>query len=329
MSLLATLLPDAVYTLGQEFSFNDHERRMSDYSALQAYIDGSSKLLPKSQIEALETAASQTQKVAVLNRYGATVISTPSCTITPDEITSAFKSLTWVGKGFSIGITESDLKKNYIGRREAFEHQMREGLRAVFESLDTLAVTSLEANKATVNDSTIYPIVGNAMQVANAQKDKFYQNVPAILKRNDLGMKYLDIANTEAIVMEAFLQNQGAGNNQNSQYQFLNQTPYRSNRVVTEDGVAETHYLVKQNALGVYNWNQYEAQMGKKIHDGNGWDQFVDPIMKRKWGVYYDNKCEDGKFVEKMTFFSYFCFINAYSSNGATPILKAEILAEV
>lgn len=327
--LSPTVLQDAIIRLGKEFTFNDFERRMSDYSVVQAYKDGKDKLLPASTIQNLETAAAQTQKIPVLNRYGASVTTSPSCTITPDEQTSAFKALAWAGKGFSVGVTPADMANNYISAEDLVAHQIREGLRAVFENLDTAAYTALESNKATVNNSSIYSISGNAMQVPFAKKNDFYKNVPAILKRNDMGIKYLDIANTEAIVMEAFLQNQGTANNQNSQYQFNNIKSYRSNRVVTGAGVDESHYLVSENALGIYNWNVYDAQQGTRIHDNKGWSKFVDPIMGFTWGMYEDHDCDGGKFTKKWNFFSYFAFINSYSSTGASPILKAEILAEV
>lgn len=329
MNLSATVLQDAIIRLSKEFTFNEFESRMSDYSVLQAYKDGADKLLPKSTIEKLQTAASQTQKVPVLNRYGATVTTSPSCTITPDEVTSAFKSLTWVGKGFSVGVTPADMANNYISPEDLISHQIREGLRAVFESLDTAAYTALEANKSSANASGIYELSGNTMQVPFAKKADFYKNVPAILKRNDMGMKYLDIANTEAIVMEAFLQNQGTGNNQNLQYQFNNIKSYRSNRVVTGAGVDETHYLVAENAIGVYNWLQYDAQFGTRIHQNKGWGKFVDPIMGLEWGMYEDHDCDGGKFTKKWNFFAYFSFINSYSSTGASPILKAQVVAEV
>lgn len=329
MGLSPTVLQDAIIRLGKEFTFNDFERRMSDYSVLQAYKDGQDKLLPKSTIQTLETAAAQVQKVPVLNRYGATVTTSPSCTITPDEQTSAFKALSWAGKGFSVGVTPADMANNYISAEDVVAHQIREGLRAVFENLDTAAYTALEANKSTVNGSAVYPITANAMQVPFAKKDQFYKNVPAILKRNDMGMKYLDIANTEAMTLEAFLQAQGQGNNTNTQYQFNNIKSYRSNRVVAAAGVDEAHYLVAENAIGVYNWNQFDAQQGQRVHDNKGWALFVDPIMGFTWGMYEDHDCAGGKFTKKWNFFSYFAFINSYSSTGASPILKAELLAEV
>lgn len=329
MSLSQTILQDAIIRVGKEFTFSDFERRMSDYSVVQAYKDGKDKLLPASTIQNLQTAVAQTQKIPVLNKYGATVTTSPSCTITPDEVTSAFKALSWAGKGFSVGITPADIANNYISPEDLVAHQIREGLKAVMENLDTAAYNALEANKATSNASAIYPISGNAMQVAYAKKNDFYKNVPAILKRNDMGLKYLDIANTEAIVMEAFLQNQGTANNTNSQYQFNNIKSYRSNRVVTGGTVDETHFLVAENALGIYNWNQYDAQMGTRIHQSKGWGKYVDPIMGFEWGMYEDHDCDGGKFTKKWNFFSYFCFINAFSSDNSSPILKAEILAEV
>lgn len=328
MSLSPTILQDAILKLNKEHTFNDFESRMSDYSIAQAFKDGKEKLLPASTIEKLETAAAQTQKVPVLNRFGASVLTSPSCTITVPTLDSGFVSLTWVYKGWAVGVTPADAANNYISAEDQVLHQMREGLRAVYEELDTAGYTALEARKSTANASQIYNITGNAMQVPFAKKNDFYKNVPAILKRNDMGVKYLDIANTEAIVMEAFLQNQGTGNNTNSQYQFNNIKSYRSNRIVTGTGVDETHFLCSENSLGLYNWNQYDAQQGTRVHENNKWSIYQDPIMGHKWGMYEDHGCDGGKFVKKWAFGSYFCFISAYSSTGATPILKAEILAE-
>jgi len=326
MSTAATVFQDAIVQANGSYTFNKFEGRLSEYSVIQAFHENAGIMLPESQIEKVRTAAVRPTKMPVLNAYAATLISNRSCVITPDSVTSGFKVMNWVTVGFAIGITPSVSANNYIDAETDLAFQIKMGLKAAFSSLDSMGYNTLELNKTGVFPSPLYANANGAYQVPADQKQDFYKKLPAVMRRHDFSGRYIDIANTEAIIDPLYIQAQGSGNGQNLQYQVLNMDFYRSNRVLTGAGVAETHYDMPQGAIGVYNWIDWEAKNRIKIHEGKGWDQYIDPILGFEWGTYFENDCQDGKFVKKMNFIADFAFLTAYSSNNDTSIVKSEIL---
>lgn len=332
MALTATLLQDAIINL-QNNTFLDYEQRISKYSAFQLFKDGSDLLLPKSQVERLKKSAAQVEKVAVLNRYNATLHSAYTCNFTPDESTSAFVPVTYVTTGFDIKITPAVNAGNYISEQDDFQNQMINGLRAVYNNLESSAVAYLETNKSTTNLSPLFggPTAG-VVTLTAAQQAAFatnlYASIPAIFQRNDLAGKPQDLANTEALIQQQYITNQGTANGQNLQYQTAGINYYRSNFVTNANGMTETHYLTPMGAVGVYNWLPYEGQVKPTITESNGWDTFIDPVMGMEWLVYYNHTCTNGQWTKNWSFTSSFGFMRQYSSvAGSTPILKYQVSA--
>lgn len=326
MAITATVFQDAIVQVGKKYTFNDAEKRLSEYQVVQAFKDNAGDLLPESTIKALRTSDARTEKVPVLAKHSATVISSRSCTITPDTPTSALKTLVWVTVGFAVGITPSDMANNYISQEDLLAHQFQMGLKAVMASLDSSGYTALEANKTATFSSTLYTNASGAYQVPLAKKLDFYKTVPAVMRRHDFNGRVIDIANTEAIIDPMYIQAQGGGNSVNLNYQVQNFDFYRSNRVVTGSGVLETHYLLPQGGLGIYNWIDFESRNKIKIHNGKGWDTYVDPIMGFEWGVYYDHDCDAGKYKQKWNIVGDFAFVLPYASTTDTSVVKFELL---
>lgn len=326
MATTATVFQDAIVEAGKRFTFNKFESRLSNYSVIQAFKDNSALMLPASTIDKLRTAASRPLKIPVLNRYAATVINQRSCEITPDSVTSAFKTMNWVTMGFAVGITPSISANNYITEEDDLAFQFEMGLKAVYAALDSMGYQTLETNKTATFPSPLYPNASGAYQIPYADRKEFYAKLPAIMRRHDFDGRIVDIANTEAIIDPAYIAAQGSANGQNLQYQVLNMDFYRSNRVVTGAGVLETHYDMPEGAIGVYNWIDYESQKQINIHLGKGWTQYVDPLFGFTWGVFFDHDCVDGRFVKKWNIIADFSFMTAYSSTTDTAIVKSEIL---
>lgn len=329
MSISATVFQDAIVNAAKKFTFNKFESRLSSYSVIQAFSDNAGIMLPESTISAIRTAATRPVKIPTLDRYVATLINNRSCVITPDDITSGFKTMSWITTGFAVGITPSENANNYISAEDSLAHQFEMGLKAVYSQLDSMGYTTLETNKTGVFPSPIYANAGGAYQVPYEQKQDFYKNLPAVMRRHDFDGRIVDVANTEAIIDPAYILAQGAQNGQNLQYQVNNMDFYRSNRVVTGTDVLEAHFNSPEGAYGVYNWIDYEAKNRLKIHNGKGWEIYQDPLFGFNWGVFYDFDCDGGKFKQKWSIVADFAFLTSYSSNSDTAIVKSEILKPV
>jgi hypothetical protein len=330
MALTPTVLQDAIIRL-QNNTFLDFEQRQAEFSAFQMFKDGSNLLLPKSQVERLKQSAAQVEKIAVLNRYQATLHSAYTCNFSPDESTSAFVPVTYVTTGFDVKVTPAVNAGNYISEEDDLDNQMRNGFRTVYENLETSAVAYLETNKSTTNASPLFggPTAGVVTLTAAQQADtsrNLYASIPAIFQRNNLKGKPQDLANTEALIQQQYITNQGTANGQNLQYQTAGINYYRSNYVTNANGMQETHYLTPMGAVGVYNWLPFEAKAQPKLSPTNGWTVMQDPLFGMDWLVYFKEDCVNGQWTRQWNFTSSFGFMRQYSSvAGTTPILKYQI----
>jgi hypothetical protein len=332
MSLAATVLQDAIVMVGNDKHFTDFEARVDNYQGFKLFKDGADMLLPKSQVENLKKSYVQPEKIPTLNQIATTIqTSFDSCTISPDGSGSAFVPITYITTGFDIGITPAINAGNYISATEDLAWQMKQGFKNVYATLEADAIAYLESNKSLTNLSpaSVFPggsFAAGVFSVPDAGRNKFYQNIPAIFRRNVLSGKPTDVANTEAMPNQLFIANQGAGNAQNLSYQTDNIEYYRSNFVPLATGQEETHYLLPMGSVGVYNWLPWEARNNQKITEAQGWTTASDPILGMEWQVYYNYNCVGGKYTQAWAYRAAFAFMHAYSSDvNKSSILKYQI----
>jgi hypothetical protein len=338
MSFANTILNDAI---AKRFSVDKYENRPSQYGGLEAHSKSADKLMPASTIEALKLSSRQVTKVPVLNKYGATVVTSRTCVPTPDSETSDFLVLTYATVGFNVGISPSVNNDNYISVEDSLGHQMEMGYKAVFTSLDASSIANLEtARSQTHAGSATAPYTFDAVNFnfdvpADGQVD-MYKNIPAIMERNDLQGRYQVIGNTEAQTLPLNMVQQGAGNSENLAYAVAD-SRYDfnlTNRIVPGGGIAETLYVVPEGNIGVYNWIDVDSRMGNKIHESNLWTTRQDPMFGFDWGVRYIADCADksaqsagleATFTQAWQFTADFAFVTAYSSDVSSPIYKFEV----
>lgn len=338
-ALDATELQDAIITVGDR-NFNKWEGRRSKYGALRSAIDGANDMLPASMVEGMKNSESQIEKIPVLNKYNATVDTARSCTITCNNRVSTFKQLSYVTRGFTVCVADAINAGNYISRADDFAWQMAQGLKAVYNNLDVLAVNTLETNRNTSlvasNLSTVTDAAGD--YELNDLEDIYY-DIPALMSLNDLSDGRLqDVTNTEAQKMMWKYESQGQ-NNAVDLMKILNgdQTDasgyrhYLTNNITLGSTLREVHYVFPEGSFGLFTWNAYDFQK----RTGNGVSRMFtqeDPWFGIKWNVYETYECIDlstlgtGRsgigYVNKFQFSADFAFLTAYASDGNTPIVK-------
>jgi len=338
MSLNTTVLNDAIALLAPGNTFNKYENRIDEYAAYKYHQDNSNILLTESLIESIKNSERQPTKIPVLNKTVNPSINVRSCDIAVPDSVSEFYTLTYVTLGFTAGISKALNVDNYISAEEQLADQIKSGIISVMGDLESLAIASLEAGKTTNFASTVYANNGSEYTLTQAEKDGFYKNLPAVMRRQVLGSNvYDDIANTEAATLQTFLQAQGAANSENSEYQFTTQQRYnfyRTNGIVPGGGIEETHYVAAPGSAGVYQWIDNDAKMRNAVNEGNKWDVMSDPIMNMDWGVYYKRNCVDKSaeaagyqrtLSEAWEFTSDFAFVTARNSADDTSIVKFTI----
>ncbi|MBL7738713.1 MAG: hypothetical protein JNK14_05800 [Chitinophagaceae bacterium] len=334
MALTNTQLNDAIILVGDS-DMGKQENRLSSYGALQAFVDEAPNLLPKSAVESIKKSARHPEKVPVLSKFTSSLIEAPSCTITGNRATSAFKTLTWAALGFEATIIPSVNQDNYIAQTEDLAHQIKMGMKTVLSTLDSRCVTALETNKSTDIAAAKNAVAGAGYYSYRKEAKNFFRDAPAVMQLNDLEGPYIDIANTESRSTILDIQTQALYNQINlagtlgTLGNAANWAHYSSNRVDAGQH-DELHYLTPKGTIGIYNWVDMDSQIGR-MAGAKKWYQVQDPIKGFNWGVFQIDDCADQSselslntraYTEKYQFVAYFAIVTDYASTTNTPIIK-------
>jgi hypothetical protein len=335
MTLTATALQDAVVQASK--MFGSYEGRMSEYGALQAFIDNSAQLFPPSVLENARNSPVQPVKIPMLNRGSAPEITSRTCTITGQTSTSAFVTLSWGTTGFEIKITPALNAGNYINEVDEFAMQLANGLRTVLAKLDTASYNALENNKSTgILEANLPNVTLGAGHYSISDAVKIYQSIPSIMSINDISGELVNIASPQARASLLGMMSFGA-NNQQNQAGLLGMLPgamgysnYFSNRVLNAANQAETHYFVPKGNFGIITWNGFEAKKNVTTYDKKFYTM-QDPILGLTWDVMETTVCSTVEGYQRVVSTSYqfnidYAFLTAYTSVAAnTPVVKVQV----
>ncbi len=348
MSLVLTTMTEAA--VRAKAMFEQFEGRFSNYGGLKPYLDGANALLPKDTVERIKNAQNARDVVfPILTKQTIPVITARSCAITGNSANSAKPVITKITRGFEITIYPKVNENNYISEVDEFANQLANGIRSVSGPLDTFAIAQLEANKSTGLATVALPgvaVVGNAYQIAAAQRERLYFYIRAMMEKNDINAGVLsNIATTESLDLILQYESKGLANDQNLRGVLEGNLPsaignfrhYRSNRMSNGTGVAETHYIVPFGALGVFMWNDSDAIAKRKGPNGAEAYTFSEDIIGVRWDVYAEPICSDLSATygaayartlgTRYQFAADFGFFNAYSSDTTKPIVKIEVMS--
>lgn len=339
--IFPTLLQDAIVNVPSSDAIKSFEGRASIYDVAKAFIDNTSRLVPKEILEGAKKSARHTAKIPVLKKLDPTGVirATRACDPTDTSVDSAFVSPTYGTYSFSFHMTPSYNAENYISFQEEFAWKFMQHLQAFYAELDSDLVAYLEASISQVNASTLFGgATAGIVTVPLAKKEEFYQSIPSIMFRNDLSaQRVIDIANPEAMIMYDSIARQGAGNAVNTAYQISNFAPYRSNRVVNALNMTETHYLVPEGNIGLLDWVPMDYRENKRLHETDLWTTVTDPMYGLTWGLRYKAKCADlsavvggqtaltNAYVDMYEFSIDLAPFKSYSSDTSSPIYKYQI----
>jgi hypothetical protein len=341
MALTATALQDAVVQASQ--MFGSFENRMSEYGALQAFVDNAAMLFPAGVLSAARKSPVQPVKIPMLQRGTAPEITSRTCTITGQDPTSEFVTLVWGTTGFEIKIVKAMNAGNYIDDVSSFAMQLANGMRTVLAKLDTAGYNALELNKATgLVDTKLSGVTNGAGFYQITDAVKAYQSIPAIMAINDIPGNLINITNEQARASMLGMMTYGA-NNQQNQAGLLGSLPgafgyrnYFSNRVLNADGMVETHYFVPAGMIGMFTWNGYEAKNNVTTTTGKKFYLMDDPILGLTWDVLEISDCATDVNYQRVVADVYqfnidYAYLTAYTSEDTdpaatkTPIVKIQV----
>jgi hypothetical protein len=218
-------------------------------------------------------------------------------------------------------------------------------------TLDSAAVAKLEADKTQVMNSSLIglgqkygALVGNAVQVTDAQKNLIYNDLSSIMSEDDFFGRYNVLGSQALRSVVGEYANQGAANSTNTQFQFGEYDFGYTNRIAAGAGNVATFYAMPKGTLACVNRNEPDAILGSTINSENYWDEVRVPIVDMDMGVRYFKECADnstinggagashltGSMKETFIWSTDVAYITSYNSDPVTeagPIHKVEISA--
>jgi hypothetical protein len=301
MSLMPTVLQDAIVRVGDKFEKN-HEQRYSQYGALKAFVDDTPMTLMPSTIENAKKSSRHAVKIPVINRQTAANVDVDSCTPPSRDITTAFQSVSFANYGFSVEVLPEAHLDNYVSVAESMQTQLMAGWKNIYERLDTASLAFLEANKNALTGLTSnhFTVASGALSYDYTKVDSLYGKVNGAMSLLDLssGGLYKEVANTEALTSNLLRQTLGLNNQQN--FAGLNgglqgssnfQT-YTSNRLTTGLN-KEVRYIFPEGSFAMLNWLDPKARGGWRISESEYWTTIKDPLFGQDFLVHYFKRCKD------------------------------------
>lgn len=346
-NLVATVLQ--TYTSQYSGKMDKNEQRPSKYGALELFksqtADPSGIL--DDQVKAnIEKSFNVNVQVPVVNYKDITIGNVRSCAMQTEGLTSQMLTLTAVTYVWGFLVYPEQHYENYIAYQTAINKLMDAGLQKLAATMDTAAINLLEANKNQYFPAAItsfYAQSGNALQVPQAEKNDFYNQLGSIMDTMDFGTDPDILTNPMGMPMVRRLEAQGAGNQINEQFQFAGYDWFSTNRLANGAGVESTNYAVGKGSVAIASRIDPAAKRKERIHESKFWDVYPNaPLINMPLGVYYQADCADASAVqasgmanstrtkvESWEFSLDVFYIRPYNSdiaNRYNPILKSEIL---
>jgi hypothetical protein len=197
----------------------------------------------------------------------------------------------------------SQYEKNEIKYLFDLNKKIRETVEAFLVEIENDLDTAFDANKSQVYGSTIvgtkYPLVGSAIQVAPANLDFFFNDLSAINFADDFNDSTIRvIANHTVMPVVSKFINQGAGNDENQQFQFAGKNFTFSNRITNGAGKLATGYFMPDGSVGLLTRVDVDARLNHSATDGTEWMEETLPGLPFPVGIQYKSKCDDKSALE-------------------------------
>ncbi len=291
-----------------------------------------------------------TLTIPVIDSDTVSITNTRTCTIPDYENTSNLVTVTFVTYQFGFTMVPSQYMNNDIGYQADYDNKLKKYLKQFASDLDTAAVAKLEADKTAVMNSAFVgagqkygALVGDAIQVTDAQKGLFFNDATSIMAEDDFEGTYNVIGSQPLRSVVAEYANQGAGNGTNTMFQFGDYSFGYTNRIAAGAGNVASAYVMPKGTVATFNRNEPDAIAGSTVDSGEFWEEVQMPIVNLTMGAHYIKNCADNSALvgagsshltaslkEGFIFSTDVAFITAYNSDPVTeagPIHKVEISA--
>jgi hypothetical protein len=330
------------------------EQRASNYGALRAAQGMSAPGDPRSlwtqeDVNNIANSFGINVQIPVVDLFSPTITSgtARTCSFATEGAVSKLVTLTFVTYGFGFVMAPQDHFNNKVQYDDLLNKQLDGSLIKLAATIDQAMIDTMDNN---INQhfpaaiTNYYPQVGNELQVPQADKNDFYNQLQSIHAEMDMPTDdIIVVTNPKNMADVRRYQSQGGGNAVNEAFQFGPYTYFADNRVSNDAGVESTAYSFPYGAIGMQSRLDPDALNRSRIHESDYWDIFPNaPYVGMDLGVRYQAKCDDitnakaaaltgltaSKF-ESWRFYVDVVYLTSYNSSPTdtfSPILKSEIL---
>jgi hypothetical protein len=319
--------------------------RPLEYGALDFFVqqtDAPNSIISSNLRDRAFASIGNTVQVPVINYDGdVTVSNVRSCTISDDENTSALYTVVWTTYAVGFTMVPTLYMNNEIDYQHDFERKMEKICRALATTLDTAAITALEAAKTQVYaDSLQYTVSSNTIEVPVQMASEILGDLNPMMRANAYPETIHIIGNAGIDSLIRKLAQHDVYNDVNKRMEYDNKILHYTTQLANASQKIGTLYAVADGNVGVLTRVDREAlrRASANFHE---WDVVRLPFIDLPVGSHYytavgDQSSIAGDASADMTcnVKEYFGFsvdvawIIAYNSDAehiANPIMKAQI----
>ena len=321
--------------------------RPLEYGALDFFIeqtDAPNSIISPNLRDRAFASMGNTVQVPVIDYDGdVTVSNVRTCTIADNENTSALYTVVWTTYAVGFTMVPTLYMNNEITYQHDFERKMEKICRALATTLDSAAITALEAAKTQVyKDPLQYTVTSNVIEVPTQMSTEILGDLNPMMRANAYpGMLHI-IGNAGVDSLIRKLAQHGVYNDVNKRMEYDNKVLHYTTQLANAQGKIGSLYAVADGNVGVLTRVDREAlrRASANFHE---WDVVRLPFIDLPVGSHYytavgDQSAIAGAASADMTcnvkeYFGFsvdVAFIIAYNSDPTTvanPIMKAQIAA--
>lgn len=302
--------------------------------------------------------------VPVMEYFSPTLASSRSCSVATEGVVSDQVAIVFSTYRAGFMISPDDNVNNKVPYKKEWIRAFDGILEQFGRALDSDCVDFLDLNKNTLWTGIApdyYTQSGDVLQVPNANKDDFYNQLQSIYQSMDYSSDEIKVVSSPRHTpLVRRYSNQGEANAINTAFQFGPYQYYPTNRVVDSNGVESTVYSFPKGSVGMMTRLDPSSKNKRKIHEGNFFDVMPNvPILNSMQqigtnsparidlGVHYQANCGDitalktgalagltAAVYESWVFSFDVAYLVAFNSRATaspptdySPILKHDILA--
>jgi hypothetical protein len=345
MSLVSTLVQDSRVT-SELSKFEILIEQAGIFDTFKRQSDAPGGILTDELKSTAFVSAGRDVTVPVLNYKDVTVRSTRPLTISADENTSAFVTITWTTLAYGFKMYPAQHFNNEISYQQDFDHKYKAMMRKFIATLEGLGNTALNAAKTQVigevtGGHTFASNVVSETGITNLYSSYIMHDLVPMMASNDfydIGMDVVGNQGLRSIVqrMAGF----GQYNNEDKTLPFENKLLHWSNQISNASGKNATGYAVGDGSLGLLTRVEPDAILQTRLGTSHEWDVVELPMIGQVGTYVYEEAVNAASVAGAATahltrtgaqnfdFAFDVAFITPYNSDQSTiasPILKFDI----